>query len=366
MNSSFFRSQLWIVLTFLVIVTSCKPQIKTATHGKEEGNLTGQMDDNPDSQIGEYVIGVFEDSKGNLWLSTLTKGVARFDGNTFSYFNTQNGFNGDRGGSIIEDSNGELWFGTHSGISKYDGKTFTHFNESDGLCDNQVSNLILDRKGDLWIGTWGGVCKFDGERFTDFPLPNPPIDPPSYQATMHWISEIMEDSKGNIWIARQGYGACRYDGESFTHFTKKEGLPSNSVTDIQEDAQGNIWFGTRVTEKDHPDPDQRDGPGGLVKYDGTTFEAFPDKKGLSGSDVNQIYRDREDNIWISTLQNGVYRYDGKQFRNFSKRDSGHPFSNSIVSILKDSKGKVWLGCAGGLFRLDSEGIVNVTTEGPWD
>jgi hypothetical protein len=34
--------------------------------------------------------------------------------------------------------------------------------------------------------------------------------------------------KGNIWFGRDGYGACKYDGSSFTRFTNEDGLPSNN------------------------------------------------------------------------------------------------------------------------------------------
>ncbi len=173
----------------------------------------------------------------------------------------------------------------------------------------------------------------------------------------------MEDSKGNKWFGRDGYGATKYDGESFTHFTKKDGLASNNITDIQEDKLGNIWFASRITEKDHPDVDKKNGPGGVVKYNGKDFIDFPSLEGLYKSDVFQIYRDSKDNIWISAQSKGVYRYDGNNFINY--KAEGNKSTKAVMSILEDSKGTIWLGCAGGLFRLDSDVIINVTTNGPW-
>ncbi len=40
---------------------------------------------------------------------------------------------------IVEDSDANLWFGTHTGVYKYDGKNFTNYSVNDGLCDNLVS-----------------------------------------------------------------------------------------------------------------------------------------------------------------------------------------------------------------------------------
>lgn len=355
-----------LLLVSCLIVNSCHSQVKANGQEKEEAKIIGQLPKNINAQIDEYVIEIFEDAKGDLWFGTLSKGVAKYDGKTLRYYTTEDGLIGNYVSSVVEDNSGNLWFGTHSGISKFDGQSFTNFTEHEGLCDNNVSNLLFDKTGHLWVGTWGGICKFDGNSFLRFSLPKPDIDPPSYQSTMNWSTEIVEDSKGNIWFGRDGYGACKYDGNAFTHFTKKEGLASNNVREIQEDKYGNIWFGSRVTEKDHPDADQRVGPGGLVKYDGENFISFPEIAGLSDNDVYQIYSDSKENLWISTTSHGIYKYNGKEFTNYAVNYAGAKMSKAVVSILEDSRGTIWIGCAGGLFRLNSDGIVNVTTNGPWD
>ena len=71
--------------------------------------------------------------------STLSKGVAKYDGNKLIYETSM----GNRVGSIVEDSDANLWFGTHSGVYKYDGKTFTNYSVTDGLCNNMVSNILI-------------------------------------------------------------------------------------------------------------------------------------------------------------------------------------------------------------------------------
>ncbi|MGK0317823.1 MAG: ligand-binding sensor domain-containing protein [Saprospiraceae bacterium] len=358
MKKSYIFSRLCLLIFAFSFVTSCNSQHKRNSPEKVL-STTNQLSMNKNLQIGDYVVGVFEDSKGNLWFSTLSKGIVRYDGNELTYDTSI----GNRVGGIVEDSNADLWFGTHTGVYKYDGKTFTNYSVNDGLCDNLVSNILIDSKGIIWVGTWGGVCRFSGNRFINFPIPKPDIEVPAYQETTNWISEIMEDSKGNMWFGRDGYGALKYDGESFTHFTKEDGLASNNITDIQEDKLGNIWFSSRITEKDHPDADKRHGSGGVVKYNGKNFINFPNLEGLNDSDVFQIYRDSKDNIWISAGSKGVYKYDGKDFINF--KAEGNETTKAVMSILEDSKGAIWLGCAGGLFRLESEVMVNIKTGGPW-
>lgn len=359
MKNLITKSKIGHLLLLISIGISCNSINSTHAQQKEEIMTTNQPPKNGNAQIDEYITGIFEDSKGNIWFSTLSKGMATYDGNKLTYDTTI----GNRVGSIVEDSNNNLWFGTHSGVYKYDGKTFTNYSVNDGLLDNMVSNILIDKSGNIWAGTWGGVCKFDGDHFIHFPLPIPDIELQPYQSTMNWLTEIMEDSKGNIWFGRDGYGATKFDGKSFTHFTKKDGLASNNIRDIEEDKLGNIWFASRVTEKDHPDADKRLGSGGLVKYDGKNFTDFPNVEGLYNSDVYQIYKDSYENIWIGTTSNGVYRYDGYEFTNYRGKED--KFKYPIMSILQDSKKNIWLGCAGGLFRLESGDIINVTTNGPW-
>ncbi len=229
-----------------------------------------------------------------------------------------------------------------------------------------VSNLFIDSNNTFWIGTWGGVCKFDGKKFTSFPLPYPKITTSINKDTKDWVTEIYEDYKGNIWFGRDGYGACKYDGLNFTHFTKTDGLPSNNVQDIIEDKQSNIWIGTRVSEKDHLDTNKRHGSGGLSKYNGKEFKSFPNVEGLHNNDVYQIYIDSKENLWISTINKGLYKYNGKSFINYPVIDPNNKTPKAIISILEDSKGVFWIGCAGGLFQLNGKTIINITTEGPWN
>lgn len=346
-----------LLLTVLILLSvSCSSQEKKAEPAAIE-NPTEQVNA---SQIGEYVVETFQDSQGNLWFGTLEKGVAKYDGNKLTYLTTKDGLPSNRIVNIIEDNLGNLWFGTGAGLSKFDGKTFANYSEKDGLCSDMISNLFIDSKGDFWIGTWGGVCKFNGIRFEKFPIPYPKIETKVNQDTKDWITSITEDSKGNIWFGRDGYGASKFDGNSFVHFTTKEGLNSNNVQSIVPDDEGNIWFGTRVAEKDNADTNKRFGKGGLNKYDGEKVLHFPKMNGLHESDVFAIHKDNSSDLWIGTTSKGVYKYANNEFINYK-------VPTSTMAFLKDKKGNIWLGCAGGLYRIDSKGeILNITTNGPWN
>ena len=312
------------------------------------------------NQIGEYVVDVFEDSKGNLWFGTLNEGLAKYDGHQLKYFTMIDGLPSQRVTGILEAADGEFCLATGKGLVKFDGENFVQHIIKDEFSTNTISGLFIDSKGTFWVGTWGGVYTFDGKEFTHFPIPYPDVNTMINDDTKNWITEITEDPEGNMWFARDGYGACKYDGKEFTYVLKKNGLLSNNVTEIEFDADGNIWFGTRVAERDDPDPKMRFGPGGVNKLENGKMISFPDVKGLNTSDVYEVHIDKKGNIWISTRSYGVYKYDGDTFK-------AYDVPTSIMSMLNDDKGNLWMAGAGGLYRINSNGKVeNILQDGPWD
>ena len=118
------------------------------------------------------------------------------------------------------------------------------------------------------------------------------------------IFSISEDRAGNIWFATRRHGACRYDGKSFTGFTKDQGFADKGMYAILEDKSGNLWF---ATEKD-----------GVWRYNGKSFKNFTTKDGLTDDSVFSIVEDKDGNLWFGTRGFGLSRYDGKTFTSFSE------------------------------------------------
>lgn len=351
MKKTFLFTSVYPFFFLLTFIAACKGQ---------PTNIESTALSTKGEQLAEYVVEVNEDSKGNLWFGTMAKGAARYDGKKLTYFSKENGLIDNTVASIVEDHAGNIWFGTHNGASKYDGKTFTNYGEAAGL-HGMGCYILVTRNGDIWAGTNHGVFRFDGTSFHPFELPVPVIENPSHKWETGKIWSLIEDRQGNLWFGRDGYGACKYDGTSFIHFTKKDGLCSNNVSQIVEDLEGNIWFGS--LSSDFPTYKNE---GGLSRYDGSTFSKFPEMEGLTESDIYTIYVDKSGNIWIGAIGVGLYRYDGEQFTLFNETDRMDLTKNfALQGIVEDRKGTLWLGFSGGLFRFTDAAILNVTQEGPW-
>jgi ligand-binding sensor domain-containing protein len=173
---------------------------------------------------------------------------------------------------------------------------------------------------------------------------------PDFDTTLvsQYIRSIFQDSKGNLWFGTIGEGVVRYDKKTLTYFSNPDGFYNNTVYAINEDRNGNLWFGT----------DQ-----GVYKYDGKTFRNYNQQDGLSHIDISRksILVDRSGTIWVGT-HGGVFLYDpsadshgGQSFSLFKQLPS-----INVAGIMEDRSGNVWFASSDkGVFRYDGKTITNI-------
>ncbi len=130
-----------------------------------------------------------------------------------------------------------------------------------------------------------------------------------------------------------------------TKLTKTQGTTEHqNVNRSLQDKAGNIWFGTTGE--------------GVYRYDGKEFTQFTEKDGLSNNSVYSILEDKSGNIWFGT-DDGVSRYDGK---NISKIPFTNAFGatilqspkNSVWSMFQDKSGIIWFGTSQDLYCYDGK------------
>ncbi|MDX1666800.1 MAG: two-component regulator propeller domain-containing protein, partial [Saprospiraceae bacterium] len=296
---------------------------------------------------------IFEDSRKYLWFGTWPGGLARYDGHSFSHFTTREGLIHNYVNSILEDTRGHLWFCTVDGVNRYDGQSF--FDLKEKLTDGErydVWDAKLDMENNIWFITTNSLSRYDASgdgRIIKYLLP--------FTDRFHVedrLTSLLIDSQNNLWIGgdRPG-GLFRHKlneekkieaGDTFVHYTTREGLIDNVVQAITEDSRGNIWIGTE---------------GGVSMYDGRTFTQFTVDTGLSGKAVFHIHEDRKGNIWFAT-NGGVDKYtpgdfEGSgSFTNYSIREG---LSNNNANFIReDEHGNIWVGTELGVSRLDPDGF----------
>jgi ligand-binding sensor domain-containing protein/serine phosphatase RsbU (regulator of sigma subunit) len=269
-----------------------------------------------------------------------------------TYFNTT---------CLLEDSKGNMWFGTHNGglyqyIRSESRMQFFDLPKT-GIMSNWISCIMEDSKGKVWVGTWGGgIALFEGGIIRKLNI-STGLKPTK-------IFDIIEDVEGNILIADQDNGLTIFKGDAFETINEKEILPDPNVNAIYQDRTGAIWFGTNA---------------GISRY----FPGSDKKPVIYNEASNSIYQDirffredRDGNLWIGANEGGVIMYNMK-----SSKFEAQPYINSILyrggqvkALEIDKQNNLWIGTVDGVavgtinqqnfqryIRLDSLTVSMITT-----
>jgi len=119
--------------------------------------------------IKAWIQGIYEDEYGILWVNTYGSGVYQYNRGTgeIQHLSSEQGKRNtlvnNYVNGLFEDSKKNLWFCTESGLSKYrrDGH-FTNYLTESGLPSNQVFKVLEDDNNSIWISTGGGLVRLDG------------------------------------------------------------------------------------------------------------------------------------------------------------------------------------------------------------
>ncbi|SUJ15551.1 Response regulator containing a CheY-like receiver domain and a GGDEF domain [Sphingobacterium multivorum] len=118
--------------------------------------------------IQAWIQGIYEDEYGILWINTYGSGIFQYNRSSgeiqhlLSEQGKQNTLVNNYVNGLFEDSKKNLWFCTESGLSKYrrDGR-FTNYLTESGLPSNQVFKVLEDDNNSIWISTGGGLVRLD-------------------------------------------------------------------------------------------------------------------------------------------------------------------------------------------------------------
>jgi ligand-binding sensor domain-containing protein/two-component sensor histidine kinase len=281
------------------------------------------------------VNAIIQDSRGHLWLGTQGGGACKFDGLTFTQFKEKDGMSGDIITGISEDNKGNIWFtSTWGGVTKYNGRKFLNFTEKDGFVNGDNNNCVYtDKSGVVWIGNASGLTAYSNGTIKTFKQEK-------NELTSNKINCISECNSGNIWIGT-AKGITIFMKTKKVFITKQNGLPFENVKWIKQDNQGNFYIGSDV---------------GISKLlagsidESNNYEFLPTALGDLNINVTSILETKEKELWISTLDNGIYVINPNQeYYNITKKNG--LTTNSIASLFQDRSGNIWIGTNGaGLIK----------------
>ncbi len=111
--------------------------------------------------------------------------------------------------------------------------SFSHQDIEDGLVESQVNNLTIDNQHRLWIATNGGACRYDGQEYTAYTRQN---GMPS-----NFVSTVFTEKNGRVWFGTQN-GLTYLDNHKLVDYLVIAKLKNKRVTSIVKDSTGNVWF----------------------------------------------------------------------------------------------------------------------------
>ena len=247
--------------------------------------------------------------------------------------------------TIYQDSKGYIWIGTNDGLDRQNGYEFKHYKhdkyDKNSIANNYIVDIIEDKNGYIWVSTIGGLSR---------------INPDKDEIKNYYSKEDRGNlSNSNLWqllctkdnrlIASTIDGLNVYDKnkDKFTRILYKEGeLPSQYIYSLEEDINGHIWVGT---------------DNGLVELDKDLNIVKSYQDAIGDSDVYNVYDDSKGNIWVCTLDNGLFKInlDDKSVENYKNNNSKISIpSNNVRDIISDSEGKLWIATDKGLCTFDYE------------
>lgn len=296
------------------------------------------------------VLSVLQDSDGFMWFAT-ENGLNRYNGYEFEYLRRERGNPNALASDFIfdieQDGHGNLWIATNGGgLSKLNRKTgaiktYRHdVNEINSISGNLLQKLHIDAAGTIWIATRGaGLNRFDPERevFTHFPIGK------LADGSFGTIFALHPAGDGRLWVGGD-HGLTRLDTttnnvETFaTDAANAQSLGGYSVRAIETDSSGRLWVGTYG--------------GGLSRMtsDAGSFEHFrhqPDNTlTISDDRVSSIFEDNDGRLWVGTTDglNLVNKATGGAVRYTKNQgDATSLGDNDITTIYQDRSGLLWVG-----------------------
>lgn len=366
-----------------------------------------KLEQRPDDAVEESrlidsvnVSEIYSDSSGRYWVGTNNDGVYMSDNGLHSFRNFRhdshnpNSIGSNFVRTFCEDAHHTIYIGTFDGFNTYnpdDGMlhcysslgSYADIGYRTAIESTSVWSIACDRQNNIWIGTYfEGLYYFNPEYNIYRKISASDNERNGLSSPI--VSGITEDRNGNLYIATEAGGFCRYDrrADRFEWIRHLNALTlDNSYDNIKSlyyDRTADIlWLGTHMGGLFRYDPRtgrlrQFSPPhthhstsrivrqilpwkdrlllathAGLWCFDPATetFDRMPgiDQTGI----ISELVLSRDGrSLWLAGNKPLLYRYDFDQRRMVSYRFSSEETlagNLSATHLCEDSSGNIWVG-----------------------
>jgi serine/threonine protein kinase/ligand-binding sensor domain-containing protein len=262
-------------------------------------------------------------------------GLVRWDlvHQTYDLYTTADGLPSNVINVLLVDDDNRLWAATGSGIAVFDGTVWSTFGKSDGIEPAWTSALFKDATGGIWAAllyTEPALMYYDGAEWRAAPAEPLPVSSPRLKA-------LVRDEDAGLFVALEGQGLARFDGDAWRLYTQEEGLPGNFISALQLAEDGDALYFTFWK-----------GAGRMDVAHGT----FASLSRLSDVVLYTVYKARDDRLWFGG--EGVYAYDPDDNEWTVFTADAYPGLAWPVGDITEDDDVMWFATGGGLLRYDGD------------
>ena len=286
------------------------------------------------------VYSIYEDREERKWIGTLRGGINIIEPKIVPFrkyvYKQENGSNSVNNFifSFCEDTTGNVWIGTDgAGLRYWNRHTNSYYNfehnenNPTSISSNFITNILRDADNNLWVATWfGAINRYNpaNKTFEHYTCYNDRSK--TYDKN---IWRLYEDSKRRLWACAVRYGALYLYDKNMRQFQCFD-TTLNELQCLAEDKNGNLWGGDYSS---------------LIRIDTKNkhHQYF-----TLGYTVRWIHADKKNNLWVGTQEGGLWVMNivTGRLKRYSTSD-GLP-NNTVLSILEDKNGNLWMSTFNGL------------------
>jgi ligand-binding sensor domain-containing protein/signal transduction histidine kinase/DNA-binding response OmpR family regulator len=288
---------------------------------------------NKNSLCGNFIDFLFMDSKKRVWVCSENEGICRYNAASDNFHQyKENGVT-----TMLE---------THHGKIIYGGNRLCIFDEKKDKFipypifeQSQIISLAIDRYDNLYVATHTDILRYNST-MTKITRLNT-ADYKSFLTGSDDIVPIITDSRGRLWIGRNGDGVMSIDlSTGAKTIYKPQQISNGTVRTINEDKQHRIWLGTEkgIT---------------IINPDGRIeiiTQHFQRGDGLSDNAIYSIISDVAGNVWIGSYFGGVDMLPAYN-NNFNWAEPGYDVQNIKGKVprmmVETSPGIFWIATEDG-------------------
>ena len=280
-----------------------------------------------DGLSGDFVVDIFQDREGNIWVATLG-GLDRFRDIAVGRLSSRQGLSSNTVLSVLATTDGDVWMGTVSGLERWSDGVVQGYALPGVGANGGVGSLFEDSRGRMWVSSLQGLFSFE-------PGATRPV---RAGLRTRYVQAFAEDAGGTLWLSDSTNGLLGLRGNDDVEVVPWSTFGRESARALFADPSGGLWLGFIG--------------GGVSRFEnGQVQRTYTSADGLGAGDVTNIHDDREGALWLATAE-GLSRIAGGRVDTLDVRN-GLP-CDAVEWSLEDHTGALWLQTDCALVRVERD------------